>query len=425
MVCVALVIPAYWWLGAGVIGLFVGDSFFAYFHARHLGLAARIPIHEPYLIIATAGLGGALLFLRERRRRLALRHIEIEGEAVALRRVGPVLERVGGRLSDVLQSISQRLNRLDANPAPRMSRALDRLSQLNGKLELLVTDPSPAGEGGLRASERELLDRDAHIGAMVLALFLATASTSIGLVARAPGLHFSGLAIGCWLVVAYLFVTRKRPSQTRALWTIIITFTAGLAVVSYNEAAWLRLNQPYTPLVAHKALLVIPAFVAASRRWLAVTMILVTLASGFWIYWALELYRHKDILSWAEPWTLLVYAVSGFAATLMSEQRLVGSIELLRLEAEGVSLARRCLLFLALRDQFNSPLQTLVLGTAQLEASGTPLENLHADIEELVALSSQLVELDAVIPEEFQRLSLDADRGLRRSDLTGYEAQHK
>ncbi|HEX6837738.1 MAG TPA: hypothetical protein VF334_14260, partial [Polyangia bacterium] len=141
---------------------------------------------------------------------------------------------------------------------------------------------------------------------------------------------------------------------------------------------------------------------------LGLPLILVTAADALALYWMLGFGALKDRLSVTEPWTTLVFMAVGIVALLQRDQRRVASLALLRAEARASEQHRRAAMLLALRDQLNTPLQTLVIGAARLTARdpGHDLSRVQAAIDRLVALSRELARLD--IPLESQLASIGA-----------------
>ena len=113
MVSMALVIPRSFWLGVVVMLLFAAESLFVYFYARHVGLGAALAHRRAErLVLLRRALGVGLLVLREKRRDLARRHIRVQAETEALRRVGPQFTVVREELAIQLPLVADELQRL-------------------------------------------------------------------------------------------------------------------------------------------------------------------------------------------------------------------------------------------------------------------------------------------------------------------------
>jgi hypothetical protein len=416
MVTMALVIPRSFWLGAVLMALFAGESLFVLLYARHLGLEAALPYTEPWVSMIFAVQGIGLLLLRERRRQLAQRHLHVQAESEALRRIGPLFSNVRDELAARLHSLARELVRLSDGP-PNLGRALDRLDGVRDRLDDLVEGQTlPVG----KISERRLHDRDAHFGALVTAATIAVLSLLALMGASIVGLplriRWIAMAAVAAAIFAYLLASRHRPSERRALWAVLLLFAIYLPLMTVNQPTMLEHHRPYMPFVGHKLWMVLIGLVAASRVWLGVLLIAITAVDALVLYFMLHLGQHKDLIVASEPWVTLTFMIIGIVALVMREQRRLASVRLLRAEAETSALHRRALLFLALRDQLNTPLQTVVLCAAQLEHT-RPTEELtqiRAEVERLVALSRELSTLDELIPTEAQRTSIDAEQALRR-----------
>jgi hypothetical protein len=314
-----------------------------------------------------------------------------------------------------------------------MERAVHQLAGVSGKLDRLLEGehegmpsageprPAPARSAQSIASEaeRRLLARDAHAGATMFAAILVGAAPVVILTQRSVShsmLLFGAATVSGSLLLAYLVITRRRPSERRLLIVVLLLFGLTLPIVSYNQWSLLMTQRPYSPFVGHKILLVTLALAVASRLWLGLLLMLVTTVDALVLYFALHLGAHKDRIPLAEPWLVLVFLVIGIVALVMRDQRRVASVRLLRDEAEASALHRRALMFFALRDQLNSPLQTLVLCAARLDRQHSPQEvaRVRAGIDRLVALSRELAELDQLVPSGPPPASLDAPDELRR-----------
>jgi hypothetical protein len=213
-------------------------------------------------------------------------------------------------------------------------------------------------------------------------------------------------------LLAHLLVTRHRPSERRALVAIVLLWATVLPLTSLNQAHLLALDRPYQPLFAHKMLVVVLGLVAASRLWLGAVLISLTTAVGLAVFVLLDLGAHRALIAHSEPWVFLSFVMIGAGSLVMRAQRRVVSLQLLRAEGEAQALRRHASLFLALRDQLNTPLQTLVLAAAQLQDRHPDgdLAAIAAEIDPLVKLSQQLSALDALIPKESYHASFDAPR---------------
>ncbi|MCU1282854.1 MAG: uncharacterized protein JWM53_6400, partial [bacterium] len=116
-----------------------------------------------------------------------------------------------------------------------------------------------------------------------------------------------------------------------------------------------------------------------------------------------------DRISVVEPWVTLVFMAIGVAALLLRDQRRVASLAVLRAESQATALHRRAAMLLALRDQLNTPLQTLVLGATRL-ALHEPTHDaarLATALHRLVGLSRELANVD--LSSEWETASVRRD----------------
>ena len=95
LISMPLVVPRFVWLGVVMIALFSAEAIGITLEARALGLA--LPM-EAYVSIAFGAHALGHLIVRGRQRSMAARHVLVEGEEVALQRLGPMLTSLRERL---------------------------------------------------------------------------------------------------------------------------------------------------------------------------------------------------------------------------------------------------------------------------------------------------------------------------------------
>lgn len=425
-VTIGLVYPGRWLYGAVAICLFSAEALFALFYAHHLGLAELVPYTEPFATFAFTTLGFGLLYLRHRSSALAEQHVRARAELDALERIRPLFAHARDVLETQVNVIASEVRSTEGRKGTTRStivgRALDHLGDLRHMLGGLVTtedhQPSP------QQAERALLEHDAQLGATLLAVLgfgfsvpaILTMREAVGSV-TIPFL--AGLFVVYGALLGYLFLTRRRPSSRRALWVVLVLYAITLPIVTYNQYWLLQAGRPYAPFLGHKLMMGILGLTLATRFRLGVVLIVTAAANAIATWFVLDLGAHRDIVEAAEPFVMLIYMLVALSSLRMLEHRQRVSIQLLRDEAEASAMHRRALMFLALRDRLNSPLQTLVLG-APGAVSHVPAhteERVHAAIDRLVELSRELAEIDVPTTWRSTATTLDADHELRRRDL--------
>jgi hypothetical protein len=424
-VLMAMVVPGSFWIGTLLVGLFAAESLFVFLCGKAVGLIALLPVTEPTVSLGFALVAVAILFARDQRRKLERRHVKLEAEADALRRLGPLFLRVRDRLHRELGAISAELG--DAAcasvPGARLSRTVGRLASIGDHLERLGTgEPSAPADLAHRTEAEQRLEAGAtRTGAVLLAGATAFAVLVTLLFGQRAGWSFRLLAT-CGLVallsLAYLRATRHRPSEGGCVAIMLALWAVDLVTVSRNQWLLLEGDMPFTPFVGNKMLMLVIALALSTRLWLSLGLIAVTLADALLLYLGLHLGDRRDLVSLVEPWITIVYGLIAISISVSGEQRRLTSLSVLRAEADRTSQYRRAGMFLALRDQLNSPLQTLVLCVGQLEGkdglSAPAIERLQSAVNRLRALSSELATLEGLAPAELRRASLDAEDELRR-----------
>lgn len=399
-VATPLIIPRPPVLSVALVLIFVAEGMFAYFYAAAVGLGDLLPLGEPLITGFFAVLGVALVVLAEQRRRLTKRYIQVQSELVALRRVGPMFEEVRQSMTDQLDSIGLALNQHYADGRSRLAettadRALERLNNVGAQIGVL-TDVQ-VGSAEPYDEEQQFLARDAHNGAIVFAAALAFLSIQTAVFgAPLPADLFVASAVVSLSLLAYLVATRKRPSRRSADWILFVLWVALIAVTIATQRLLLDVGRPFIPFLGQKIFVVVLALVAASRFWFGLSLIVFTTLSVFVAYYAFEMGANEAYISMIEPWVILIYAIIAGVTLVLREQRLVRSLRLRQAESESTALHRRADLLFALRDQFNTPLQALVLREQQLAQRCSPAmaERLHTAISQLIVLSRQLVTFD-------------------------------
>src|SRR5262249_29429119 len=158
------------------------------------------------------------------------------------------------------------------------------------------------------------------------------------------------------------------------------------------------------PYVGHKLLLIGIVLIRPLRLWLGVLLVALVSVEALVLHLTIAAVRPPPL----EPWHTLLFSALAVGFMLMGEQRRLASLKLLRAQSESSALQRRAGLFLALCDQLNTPLQTLLL---RLEMVVTSRQPVTVQVKERIALvhslSGQLHELAAAVPGRLVRASLD------------------
>jgi hypothetical protein len=288
-----------------------------------------------------------------------------------------------------------------------MTRAVGRLTDVNERLGGLVDAPVQIDP----ERERTFIAEDVQRGALVLALIVAVMAlawspiawmrlgTDVALRSTALGL----VALGVLVVIV---ATWRRPSELRGRVALLFLFAVTLTVISVDQVPYLHVNRPFTPFLGHKILVVTLGIAAAGWSSMGLPLIVATTVDAVALYYILGFAALKDRIELVEPWAMIIFAVVGLVALAMRDQRRVASLVVLREESAATELHRRATMLLALRDQLNSPLQTLVAGEARatVAARDADVAALRDGIARLVALSRELSQIE--VPSEAQVATL-------------------
>jgi hypothetical protein len=421
LLTVPLVIPRSFGLGVAAMLAFLVEALFVTMYAMHIGMEARLPIGEPQITTFLVMPALGLLVLRERRRRVARRHIQLQAESQALARLSPLFARLRSEVTTQLAVLAGELGAVTASPASAsMGRSVDRLLIVDAKLGDLTDEAlPPALDGGDTVhpvptdAEHAFLAADEQFGAIFFALvtlLLAVFSLPVGY--RVLGASFAVSLTACAVAAAIVFVwlitTQRRPSRRRGRAAVMLLCLIILIAVSLNQLTFLAVPEPFMPFMGHKILMVMLGLTAASWFWLGLPIIVLTAADAVVLFYVLHFDHLRDRVSVVEPWTTLVFMAIGVVALLLRDQRRIASLALLRAESHVWGLHRRAMMLLALRDQLNTPLQTLVVGASRLalQNPSRDVSRMEAAIARLVVLSRELAQLD--IPTEAQLASMDS-----------------
>ncbi len=422
-VAVGLVYPGRTSRGMIVVFLFGAEALFAFFYAQHVGLHELLPLTEPLGTFAFTTLGLGLLILRQRTRDLAQQHILARAELEALERIRPLFAHTEQILEAQVEVITSEVGasgvRHPDAEASLLGRSLERLGNLRHSVGRLTTSEQTAPS--LHEAERRLVDHDAQLGATLLAGLGAMVSLPAILVfrtelGRVTVPYMTGLFVLFVAALSCLVFTRRRPSSRRAIWIVLVLYVVTLVIVSFNEYVLLEAGRPFAPFLGHKLLMGALGLTVAARFKLGSALIALTAATAVVLYFGLHLSAHTDIVETAEPFATLIFMVVGESSLRRLERRQISSIQLLRDQAEAAALLRRARMFLALRDQLNSPVQTLVLGVAGSMPKLQPSSGARVQtaIDRLVDLSRELADVDVPVPRAANGLSFDAEAELRR-----------
>jgi hypothetical protein len=169
---------------------------------------------------------------------------------------------------------------------------------------------------------------------------------------------------------------------------------------------WIASGRAFEPFLGAKiAMLSIP-LIAGRRIWLGALLVLLFLTESMVLYSTLHMASMRDRITLGEPWTTFLFALFALGYLVVREQRRIASVRLLRAEAASFALHRQAMLLLAVRDQINSPLQTLIAGVEVLPR-GEPVERVRVAIDQLASIGRELTDFSQGIrPPE--TLSFDA-----------------
>jgi hypothetical protein len=412
----AMIIPRFFALGAAFNVIVLADVLLGMHLQRRMGVPPELqPIAEPAITVLFFFVGMALVGLRAWRHRLIERHLRLEGEVLAMRRSADRLQSVRRSFEALLQRITGELERLAAQaegkPFEQIERSIDRLMGTTRKLG----DLSPPTEVSSIDAEEDLYARDAQRGATVLAAIFAIGCPTFAVV-------FSDLPLGPlpWLLLCdgglglvallALLATRRRPSWKRGTaWFIVLT-VPWFCLVAYNTTLYPHQTRPFHLFLVPKMIMVCMTLVVSRNLWLGRILNAALCLEAVVLFYVFRLGALQDRVSPTEPWQTLLYGALGIALLSLAEERRLASLRVLRAEAEQAALLRSATIYVALRDQLNSPLQSLVLNASLLGGQA----ELGSAIDQLVALARQLPEERAVERSGLVDVSLDGAAELRR-----------
>ncbi|HEX6836203.1 MAG TPA: hypothetical protein VF334_06495, partial [Polyangia bacterium] len=273
MLTVALVVPRSFALRIVTMSLFLAEGLFVTFYAHHVGVAARLPVGEPFTTLIFVVPSVGLVLLRDRRRWLARRHIRLRAETEALGRLSPLFADVRDRLTAQLHVLSTELDAFAASPVrSSIERSVGRLADVDAKLSALV-EPSPAPSAAADAAatgvERAFLAADEQLGAVGFAILtFLVALLWVPVAATQYGSAFTASVVVAGVTacaVLWLLVMRHRaPSPRRSRAALLTLFVILLVTVSLNQRTFLDVQRPVTPFTGQKLLMVILGLTAAS-----------------------------------------------------------------------------------------------------------------------------------------------------------------
>jgi hypothetical protein len=403
---IPLIAPRYVWVGIAFVILFSLQLVAIVVHQ------SQLPV-EPFNSLMMAAVALAVLALREQRQRIGVEYLRTASESATLQQLRPLFCSVREQLGRALSTISEASASFGD---PLIDRSSSRLSDLGQRIGELESAADGADAISSSEAERLLFARDAQIGATLFA------AGALGVVLFAllavRGLALDGVPAMLWwcgavyaVILCWLLWTRRRPTARRGLVASVCLFVVATASAVFMHVQWSNLLQPVNLFIGEKLILAALVMIRPLRLWLGMTMVgIVGLAALIAQHFAPGLSATQQVRSLEQGHTLLFVGL-GVVFMLMGEQRRIASLKLLRAQSEAGSLRRRASIFLALCDQLNSPLQTLLLRfTLRGRETG---DDLNASMERLRELSAQLRRLSSEQPGELQRLSLDGAAELR------------
>src|SRR6185312_343873 len=402
----ALAVPGSFALGAALLGGFAVMGLAIHFWLRGVGTSPNELIAgEPTLTLVFVVIGFAVLWVRRRRRALALRFVRRSADVLTLTRLSACLGEIAGELGSATRALGEALAPLragtDAAVVERIDRALGRIGDVRNGLDRSVTFGREARP--LDQEERAFYARDAHQAAMTLTLAIVVVETlaifgtrdlAVGMMRRF--FLFSGGLAG--LSAAALFVMRKQPSERFAFALFLVNILPAFAQYWYSTPAWAGAGGAFDPLAGNKTFLVLVPLIVPRRWWVAIGI------EGAMTAMSVALYHHhgfaamRDRSPLAEPWATALYLLVGLGLVATRENRRLMSVRLLRADREAAALLSSAEVSLTLLDQLGSPLQVLASSLAQLRLAGTDepaLEPLQAALVRLVAAARRVPPADA------------------------------
>jgi hypothetical protein len=208
------------------------------------------------------------------------------------------------------------------------------------------------------------------------------------------------------LVLLELLRTRRRPSWWRSTLLLLLLIVPWFFLFARATIEFAQQPQPFVLFAGPKLLMACMTLMLSRNIWLGVGLTLAVLGESLVLFFALHLSSLSSV-SWAEPGQTILYGLLGIALLGLAEERRRASVRALRAETELAALVRGTTIYLALRDQINTPLQTLVVGAGLLAASHGRHADLERAVDELVALSLALPKEAAVEQAGLVGLSLD------------------
>ena len=166
-------------------------------------------------------------------------------------------------------------------------------------------------------------------------------------------------------LVALAWLWKAAPGERGYELVFTLLAVIFLPAIFVSEARGAELGHARDPLVPLQFLMLGVAALAPGRAPLGATILGLVVASSI-AFWSWLQVEHPVPETHGEPWMTIVYA--GVAATLLAlrVRRRAMMQDLATARAERDALARVARLCLAVRDQANTPLQTLEISTVLL-----------------------------------------------------------
>ncbi|HEX5059062.1 MAG TPA: hypothetical protein VFV99_06865 [Kofleriaceae bacterium] len=406
MAAIPVIAPPFIWVGYVLLGGFAAQLVLIELYQQYVGLGPFVGA-EPFgsLCVPLAALG--VLLVRKERQQIGLAYIRAQSEAAALVRLAPVLASIREELGLANRALEVVALRSDRTPGA-LPRSIHRLDTLRDQLDALSTPIEPPHDG-----ERDLLTRDAQYGAFVFALLGCIVLVFAGWSTHALPVGYStemslAIAVGYGFIALWLWLKRARPTIRRGVIACSLVLGSAMVLAVYMHSYWVTLDGLVFPFIGEKLILMILVVLRFPRLWIGALLIALIAASHIAID---AIFATAPIP--LEPWHMLTFAAIGLGFLVMSEQRRIAKLALLRAETIKSSLHRRANLSIALCDQLNTPLQT-VLGIVELQPPTSATTEAFARIEQLRASSKRLARLVEELPPDLHRVSLDSAAHLRR-----------
>lgn len=187
-------------------------------------------------------------------------------------------------------------------------------------------------------------------------------------------------------------------APARASAALVLLLLPFLPIFWIAEATVMGLGQPWAPFVGEKLVMMATALLVPFPLWVGGALVAAFAGEALLFWWWAGLDGHSAVIATGEPWVSMIFGAVAIVMLIHRARTRRVEQEYLRARAEAETFEALARIFLSVRDQANTPLQTLEVGVQLLERRHPDAGPIAARMERALSRLRQLGETLARYP---------------------------